>query len=84
VACRERRPAHYLAVVASLLPKQLSIDDVWMKNPDEITREEPEAERPKVRGGAAPLGKISPALLGIISPVQGQSLAHDLEPVSMD
>jgi hypothetical protein len=50
VACRERRPAHYLAVVASLLPKQLSIDNVWMKNPDEITREEPEAERPKVRG----------------------------------
>jgi hypothetical protein len=33
---------------------------------------------------AAALGKISPALLGIISPVWWQSLAHDLEPRSLD
>jgi hypothetical protein len=33
---------------------------------------------------SAALGKISPALLGIISPVWWQSLAHDLEPRSLD
>jgi hypothetical protein len=38
----------------------------------------------RARRGTAALGKISPALLGIISPDPLQDSAHDLEAVSMD
>jgi hypothetical protein len=40
VACREQNPARYLTVVASLLPRQWSIDDARDKEPDEMTTEE--------------------------------------------
>jgi hypothetical protein len=42
VACREQSPARYLAIVASLLPKQLEI--AQEKPVREMTREELEAE----------------------------------------